>query len=90
MKTNFMKVAFVAAIAFVSSITVFNSLKPEIELSDIALANVEALADGESFVDDGTCYNTISAAAGSKVRYCGTCTFIENSIGTRGDKGTCW
>lgn len=43
-----MKVAFVAAIAFVSSITVFNSLKPEIELSDIALANVEALADDEN------------------------------------------
>ena len=48
MKTNFMKVAFVAAIAFVSSITVFNSQKSELELSDIALANVEALADDEN------------------------------------------
>ena len=48
MKTNFMKVAFVAAIAFVSSITVFNSQKSELELSDIALANVEALASGEN------------------------------------------
>ena len=52
MKTNFMKVAFVAAIAFVSGITVFNSQKSEFELSDIALANVEALASGES---DASC-----------------------------------
>ena len=43
MKTNLMKVAFVAAIALVSGINVFNAQKSE-TLSDTVLANVEALA----------------------------------------------
>ena len=46
MKKNIMKVVFVAAIAMVSGINVFNAQKSE-PLSDIALANVEALAEGE-------------------------------------------
>ena len=41
-----MKVAFVVAIAIVSGINVFNAQKSNV-LSDIALANVEALADNE-------------------------------------------
>ena len=44
MYKNVMKVAFVAAIAMVSGISVFNSQKSEV-LSDVAAANVEALAD---------------------------------------------
>lgn len=44
MKSNLIKVAFVAAIAMVSSINVFNAQKSE-PLSEIALANVEALAN---------------------------------------------
>lgn len=40
------KVAFVAAIALVGSINVFNAQKSE-ALSDVALANVEALANEE-------------------------------------------
>ena len=46
MKKNILKVAFVAAIALVSGINVFNSQKTE-NLSDVALANVEALAMSE-------------------------------------------
>ena len=46
MKKNILKVAFVAAIAMVSAINVFNAQKSEM-LSDVALANVEALADDE-------------------------------------------
>lgn len=46
MKKNILKVAFVAAIALVSSINVFNSQKSE-NSSDVVLANVEALAMGE-------------------------------------------
>ena len=42
-----MKAAFVAAIAMVSGINVFNAQKTEM-LSDIALVNVEALADDEN------------------------------------------
>ena len=51
MKTNLLKVAFVAAIALVSGLNVFKAQKSEI-LSDVALANVEALAQNES---DGIC-----------------------------------
>ena len=46
MKKNILKVAFVAAIALVSGINVFNSQKTE-NLSDVVLANVEALAMDE-------------------------------------------
>ena len=44
MKKNMFKVAFVAAIAVVCGINVFNAQKSEV-LSEVALANVEALAD---------------------------------------------
>ena len=47
MKKNIIKVAFVVAIAMVSGINVFNAQKSE-TLSDVALANVEALAELES------------------------------------------
>ena len=47
MKKNILKVAFVVAIAMVSGINVFNAQKTEM-LSDIALVNVEALADDEN------------------------------------------
>lgn len=51
MKTNLLKVAFVAAIALVNGVNVFNAQKPA-GLSDIALANVEALAQNESNLAD--------------------------------------
>lgn len=53
MKKNILKVAFVAAIALVSGINVFNAHKTE-TLSDVALANVEALAEKEW--DEQTCF----------------------------------
>lgn len=46
MKRKFVKVVFVAAIAMVSGINVFNAQKV-VDLSDIALINIEALADDE-------------------------------------------
>lgn len=46
MKSKFVKVAFIAAIAMVSGINVFNAQKSE-TLSETALANVEALASNE-------------------------------------------
>ena len=46
MKRKFVKVVFVAAIAMESGIIVFYAQKV-IDLSDIALINVEALADDE-------------------------------------------
>ena len=50
MNKKFIKVAFVAAITMVSGINVFNAQKT-VALSDIALANVEALADDTEKVD---------------------------------------
>ena len=47
MNKKVLKVAFVAAIAMVSGINVCNAQKSN-ALSDIALANVEALADDET------------------------------------------
>ena len=49
MNKKVLKAAFVAAIAMVSGINVFNAQKSEL-LSDVALANVEALADAEVIV----------------------------------------
>lgn len=55
MKKKFFKVAFIAAVTVVSGISVFNAQKTE-TLSDIALANVEALAGYEEGTKVGTCY----------------------------------
>lgn len=44
MKKQIIKVTFVAAIALACSINVFNAQKSEV-LSEVAMANVEALAD---------------------------------------------
>ncbi len=46
MKYKFVKIAFAVAIVMVSGINVFNAQKV-VDLSDIALINVEALADNE-------------------------------------------
>ena len=56
MKKNILKVAFVVAIAMVSGINVFNAQKSDV-LSDIALANVEALAQTE--IDMSRGYNLV-------------------------------
>ena len=47
MNKKFIKVAFVAAIAMVGGVNVFNAQKAEV-LSDVAMANVEALAQTET------------------------------------------
>ena len=46
MKSKFLKIAFVIAITMVAGINVFNAQKSE-ALSDVGLANVEALASME-------------------------------------------
>ena len=60
MKSNLIKVAFVVAIAMVGGINVFNAQKSE-TLSDVALANVEALANDEgSRCDERQCKSALS------------------------------
>ncbi|WP_455672695.1 NVEALA domain-containing protein [Phocaeicola sp.] len=52
MKKNILKATFVAAFALFAGYNVYNSQKA-MEMSDLALANVEALAnDGEAFCPD--------------------------------------
>ena len=73
MKKNIIKVAFVAAIAMVSGINVFNAQKSEV-LSDTVLANVEALAQSENGNvklpcvrnDDDYCVYTVELVSGEK------------------------
>ena len=48
MKKNILKVTLVAAIALVASVNVYNAQQSDVEMSDLALANVEALASGET------------------------------------------
>ena len=59
MKTKFIKSVFVVAIVMVAGINVFNAQK-SVQLSDIALANVEALASDES-VENIKCNQAIDA-----------------------------
>ena len=47
MKNNFIKVAFVAAFTSIPNYGVYTS-QQKVEMSDLAMANVEALANGES------------------------------------------
>lgn len=51
------------------------------QLSDLALSNIEVLANTEDTGEKGKglCYKTITTQVNSKVLYCGTCTFINNS-----------
>ena len=55
MKSNFTKVAFAIAIVMLGGTNVFNAQKCE-TLSDVALANVEALADDEDTAPGSPCY----------------------------------
>ncbi|MDR1258651.1 MAG: NVEALA domain-containing protein [Tannerellaceae bacterium] len=48
MKKKLISIAFAAAIAVVAAWN-FSQSKAEVELSDLALANVDALASGETF-----------------------------------------
>ena len=82
MKKNILKIAFVVAIAIVSGINVFNAQKSNV-LSDIALANVEALAQGESGYHI-TCY---SGSCSSFLCICGSCVWGYTGTST---KGTCY
>lgn len=55
MKKKILKAAFVATFAMIAGYGVYNSQK-DVVLSDIALANVEALARAEAYMPGGTCY----------------------------------
>ena len=78
MKTKLIKFAFAGAIAIMAGINVFNAQK-SVVLSDVAMANVEALADYE---DSGTeqikCYSSLVYEKGASVVDCSTCQSVED------------
>lgn len=80
MKTKILGVVAVTAIAVVAGWN-FSQSRNEVVLSDLALANVEALANGETATGK-TCYNTITKQKSSKVFYCGTCDWVDESTYT--------
>ena len=45
-------------------------------MSDVQLANVEALA-GESGSGGNSCYDTVTNAVSVQTLYCGTCSYIQ-------------
>lgn len=78
------------AVLAITATVVFNvNLNAQGEkLSDVSLANIEALADGEGS-GSNTCYNTITTMEGSQVRYCGTCTYVNGTASWVSGKSTC-
>ena len=82
MKTKILKYVFVVAIAMVAGINVLNVQKTE-QLSDVALANVEALAQSESG-NHITCY---SGSGSSFLCKCSSCTWGYTGTSS---KSTCY
>lgn len=80
MKKKILGVVTVAAIVVMAGWN-FNQSKNEVVLSDLALANVEALANGETG-EGKDCYNTITKQKSSKVFYCATCSWVDESTYT--------
>lgn len=74
---------FVAAFALVAAFSMY-STQQNAEMSDLAKANIEALASGESGRNHITCYN---GSGSSFLCKCSTCTW--QYIGTS-SKGTCY
>ena len=55
MKKNILKATFVAAFALIAGFNVYNSQKSDV-MSDLALANVEALANSRESTGNGLIY----------------------------------
>jgi hypothetical protein len=95
MKRKIISITFIAAIAVAAAWNFNQSSNAGVELSDIALANVEALARIEKPAEDGEgggqqdCYSTITTNSAYEVRYCATCTMISGHAALFAPRGTC-
>ena len=57
-----------------------SSMNNNVQLNDLAMANIEALARVESPNEGGrSCYRTITTSETRQVVYCGTCDFIPGN-----------
>ena len=78
MKKVLLSSIFAVALIGTVGYGVNKSMKSDANLSDLALANVEALANGENG-NGKVCYDTITIKEGVQTRFCGTCEYEENS-----------
>ena len=82
MKKSFLKIALGAVICLAAGYTIHNVQTKDGNLSELKLANVEALAQKEN---DGPpkekvkCYDTIKEKKSSMVIFCGSCNYVEGS-----------
>lgn len=83
MKKNLLKFSLIAVIGLVCGMNVYNSQRNNL-MSDVALANVEALADGESSGGHIVCY---SGSGTTFLCKCSNCTWGYTG-GTA--SGTCY
>ena len=91
MKKNIIKVALVAVVGLIAGINVFKAQKAEV-LSDVAMANVEALANNEN--NNGGSSNSWDCWSQQKPGYgyyrCGNpCVWVENFSG-EGSSSKCF
>lgn len=75
MKTKFI-VSCIAVTTCFAGVLSYQRMVRESGLTDIQMANIEALAQNESSKGK-PCYNTITSHEGSLVRYCPTCSYVE-------------
>ena len=74
MKNNILKATIVAAFALIAGMNVYNAQKSDV-MSDLALANVEALAQSEGSGSSGCRYRMASRCGGSGgFDCCDTCS----------------
>jgi len=78
MKKKILAAVAAVAIAVVAVINMDLVSRKQEALSALHLANIEALAQGESG-GTTTCHNTITQKDKNRVFYCGSCSFVENS-----------
>ncbi|RNC63289.1 NVEALA domain-containing protein [Proteiniphilum sp. X52] len=79
---------FALALLATAGFGVHKSMNSDADLSDVALANVEALAQGESG-GGNKCYNSITTKEGSQILYCGTCKYEPGTNTFWSGTGTC-
>lgn len=75
MKNKKLYVAAIAAIVTVAGYNANHSYNKISKVSNLALENIEALADVESGTSSA-CWNKVKNVQAAKVFYCGTCSWV--------------
>lgn len=83
MKKNILKATLVVAFALIAGMNVYNAQQSDV-MSDLALANVEALASGESSTTNR--YQTMGYCAPLNMNYMCTQDELQKVVEGRADK----